>query len=245
MQIFRIEKNKNFTVMSNYHLRDPNLSYKSKGMLSFMLSLPENWDYSLKGLVAISKESVKAIRGILKELEENGYFEKKLERDLKGHFRYDYIIREIPIMLEKQRLQPHSQKGYAVEGNAVKEHQINTNNKDKIDNIDKTSKPNNIIKHHSLTNELIKTKYVRKEDVESYCFDEIFENYLSDGISYLELMKAIHYISSRVVKRYYRDSNGKPIINKIDYFKTSFEENKEKFRNMPDEIYPEFDELER
>lgn len=56
MSVFKIKKNENYTVMSNYHLRDKNLSYKAKGLLSFMLSLPDNWDYSLNGLVAVSKE---------------------------------------------------------------------------------------------------------------------------------------------------------------------------------------------
>ena len=56
MSVFKIEKNDNYTVMSNYHLRDKNLSYKAKGLLSFMLSLPEDWDYSLAGLCKISKE---------------------------------------------------------------------------------------------------------------------------------------------------------------------------------------------
>lgn len=56
MPVFKIEKNDNYTVMSNYHLRDKNLSYKAKGLLSFMLSLPNNWDYSLAGLCSISKE---------------------------------------------------------------------------------------------------------------------------------------------------------------------------------------------
>jgi hypothetical protein len=65
MSIFKIEKNKNYTVMSNHHLRDKNLSYKAKGLLSFMLSLPEDWDYSMNGLESISKESIKAIRNIL------------------------------------------------------------------------------------------------------------------------------------------------------------------------------------
>ncbi len=58
MAKFKIEKNKNYTIMSNYHLRDKNLSYKAKGLLSFMLSLPDDWDYSINGLVAISKEGV-------------------------------------------------------------------------------------------------------------------------------------------------------------------------------------------
>ena len=79
MSVFKIEKSKNYTVMSNYHLRDKNLSYKAKGLLSFMLSLPEDWDYSINGLVSISKEGVKAIRNILQELQRYGYLviEKK------------------------------------------------------------------------------------------------------------------------------------------------------------------------
>lgn len=59
--------------MSNYHLRGKNLSYKAKGLLSLMLSLPEDWDYSINGLVSISKEGVKAIRNILQELQRYGY----------------------------------------------------------------------------------------------------------------------------------------------------------------------------
>ncbi len=73
MSVFKIEKNKSYTVMSNYHLRDRNLSYKAKGLLSFMLSLPEEWDYSMRGLEAISRESIKSIRNILHELEDNSY----------------------------------------------------------------------------------------------------------------------------------------------------------------------------
>ena len=73
MSVFKIEKNKDYTIMSNYHLRDRELSYKAKGLLSFMLSLPEDWDYSINGLVSISKEEVKAIRNILQELQRYGY----------------------------------------------------------------------------------------------------------------------------------------------------------------------------
>ena len=72
MSVFRIEKNKNYTVMSNYHLRDKNLSLKAKGLLSQMLFLPEDWDYTLRGLAAINKESVDAIRTAVLELEQAG-----------------------------------------------------------------------------------------------------------------------------------------------------------------------------
>ena len=62
MSVFRVEKNKNYTVMANYHLRDKELSFKAKGLLSYMLSLPEDWDYSLNGLASVSKEGIKAIK---------------------------------------------------------------------------------------------------------------------------------------------------------------------------------------
>ena len=68
MSVFKIEKIKDYTVMSNYHLRDKELSFKEKGLLSF-LSLPDDWDYSLAGLCSISKESRDGIRAILKELQ--------------------------------------------------------------------------------------------------------------------------------------------------------------------------------
>ena len=73
MTIIRVEKNRNYTTMCNYHLRDKNLSYKAKGLLSYMLSLQDNWDYSVSGLTVVSKESAKAIRSTLKELEDNYY----------------------------------------------------------------------------------------------------------------------------------------------------------------------------
>ena len=71
--VFKIEKNKNYTIMSNYHLRDKNLSLKAKGLLSFMLSLPENWDYSLSGLIAVCKEQESSIKSTLRELKNNGW----------------------------------------------------------------------------------------------------------------------------------------------------------------------------
>ena len=67
MALFRVNKNKNYTVMANYHLRDKNLSLKAKGLLSQMLSLPDDWDYTVNGLCAINKESVSAMQTTLKE----------------------------------------------------------------------------------------------------------------------------------------------------------------------------------
>ncbi|WP_368302422.1 DnaD domain protein [Ligilactobacillus ruminis] len=73
MAYFRVNKSKNYTVMSNHHLRDRNLSLRAIGLLSKMLSLPDNWDYSIKGLVAICKDKEPTVRGALSELKEQGY----------------------------------------------------------------------------------------------------------------------------------------------------------------------------
>ena len=70
MAVFRVERTRDYTVMSNHHLKNRSLSLKAKGLLSVMLSLPDEWDYTLRGLAAISKEGVDAIREAIRELED-------------------------------------------------------------------------------------------------------------------------------------------------------------------------------
>ena len=84
MAVFRIEKNKNYTVMANYHLRDISLSLKAKGLLSLMLSLPEGWDYTTKGLACICKDGVDSICSTVKELEKAGYVQRRRLRNELG-----------------------------------------------------------------------------------------------------------------------------------------------------------------
>ena len=97
MAVFRVEKNSGYTVMSNHHLRNRALSLKAKGLLSQMLSLPEDWDYTLQGLARINRESIDAIRQAIRELEQTGYIQRSRERDEKGRLRgADYVIFELP-----------------------------------------------------------------------------------------------------------------------------------------------------
>ena len=97
MAVFRVEKNSGYTVMSNHHLRNRALSLKAKGLLSQMLSLPEDWDYTLQGLARINRESIDAIRQAIRELEQAGYIQRSRERDEKGRLRgADYVIVELP-----------------------------------------------------------------------------------------------------------------------------------------------------
>ena len=97
MSVFRIERNKNYTVMSNYHLRDTTISLKSKGLLSMMLSLPDEWNYTTRGLAKICKEGVDAIGGALRELEKAGYIVRRVVRNERGRIcDMEYTIYEQP-----------------------------------------------------------------------------------------------------------------------------------------------------
>ena len=102
MAVFRVERTRDFTVMSNYHLRDKNLSLKAKGLLSLMLSLPEDWDYTLSGLARICQEGKDAIRGAISELERAGYVWRRQATDRNDKFSAnEYIIRERPVVPEQ------------------------------------------------------------------------------------------------------------------------------------------------
>ena len=97
MAVFRVERNRGYTVMSNHHLRNKELSLKAKGLLSQMLSLPEDWDYTLAGLSLINKESIDAIRTAVWELEKAGYITRRQGRDERGKMTaIEYTIYEQP-----------------------------------------------------------------------------------------------------------------------------------------------------
>ena len=104
MAVFRIEKTRNYTVMSNHHLRNTNLSLKAKGLLSLMLSLPENWDYTTKGLARICKDGVDSICAGVRELEEQGYVIRERVRNPNGQLgAIEYTILEQPRPLEREK----------------------------------------------------------------------------------------------------------------------------------------------
>ena len=97
MAVFRIEKTRDYTVMSNYHLRDRSLSLKAKGLLSLMLSLPEDWDYTMKGLARICKDGIDSISGGIRELEAHGYLIRARVRGANGQLgSIEYTILEQP-----------------------------------------------------------------------------------------------------------------------------------------------------
>lgn len=114
MSVFRVEKNKNYTVMANYHLRDENLSLKARGLLSMILSLPDDWDYSLAGLVKISKDGLTAVRAALHELEDNGYIHRERQRGPHGRLAGSiYTVYEYPQpTLQAPMYENHTQENH-------------------------------------------------------------------------------------------------------------------------------------
>lgn len=254
--VFKVEKTKNYTVMSNYHLRDKNLSLKAKGLLSFMLSLPDDWDYSLNGLCAICKEQEGAIKSTLKELKDNGYLVIEKVRGEKGYFEYNYIIYEQPINLVKSKNKPEG-KNPPVDNPMVENHtQINTNKQSinrQIDRIDKTIKNDEekissfdltedelqkeLRKHHSITRDLIKRKYLEMDDVELVKYDNLFTELL-EKYNFTNIIIIVHYVISNVLQRHFKDENDNLITNKFGYLRTSIENNIEMFERGE----PEWDE---
>lgn len=165
MAVFRLKKNNNYTCMSNYHLRDTTISLKAIGLLSKMLSLPDNWDYSFNGLVAICKENKSSIRSVINELKEHKYIEIIEERDDKGHYQYIYNVYEKP---KTENQTTDNQKSDNVP-------QLNTNilNKEKLNienNIKKVSKKeesfddiiNNLVSNDKIKNEVYEFIKMRK-----------------------------------------------------------------------------------
>lgn len=107
MAVFRVEKTKDFTVMCNHHLRNVKLSLKAKGLLSLMLSLPEDWDYTTKGLACICRDGVDSIASALKELEKHGYLTRQRVRFDNGRLGdIEYTIHEKPVSQETAEVPP-------------------------------------------------------------------------------------------------------------------------------------------
>lgn len=131
--VFRINKTENYTIMCNYHLKEKNMSIKAKGLLSIMLSLPKDWDYSINGLVKLSKDGKDSVISALNELEKFGYLIRTRSINEKGQFDgYDYDIYE----------KPNTDKPCAENPNTDNQTQLNTiiiNNKNNNKEINKES----------------------------------------------------------------------------------------------------------
>ena len=127
MAVIRVEKTKNYTCMSNIHLRDKNLSLKAKGLMSLILSLPDDWHYTVAGLASIIKEGETVVTNTLSELKKNGYLTvKKLSpaQTDSGRFEYEYTVHEQPVQnpeVEKQGIEKQGVENNPLETTPLKQ----------------------------------------------------------------------------------------------------------------------------
>ncbi len=235
MAVFKVEKTKNFTIMSNHHLQNKNLSLKAKGLLSYMLSLPSDWDYSLAGLVSNSKESKTSIRNTLNELKENHYLSAtKLYPNQTESKKIEYVYN----IYEEPHLEPSIQKQDTE--NQYFDYQylendtlINTNKQGMKEQTDKVDKTKNRIfedNHNFLTIDLIDRKYITKHDTDIYNYDKLFETLLNE-YEISEILMILHYIIPRVLECDFVDENDEKITNKFGYLKTSILNNIDRLKN--------------
>lgn len=168
MAVIRVQKTQNYTVMSNHHLRNKELSLKAKGLISLMLSLPPEWDYSVQGLVSICKESHTSVRSALKELEEHNYLIRERKNSEKGYFVYEYTLYEIP--------EPYTGIQHTVKRDADNRHTENRT---------------------QLNKEKLNTKELSKEELNTGIYIEEYLSIL-DNISDIELRNLyVDYIEMR------------------------------------------------
>ena len=160
MSVIRIQKTNNYTVMSNYHFREKDMSLKAKGLLSLMLSLPEDWDYSVDGLVKLSKDGKDSVISAIAELEQFGYLVRSQAKGQDGKFAgYDYDVYE----------QPYTKKPFTENPSTVKPmtenpQQLNTKSLNTKSDINITNKKLNINVQIEQEFEEVWKIYPRKED---------------------------------------------------------------------------------
>ncbi|MGI6337353.1 MAG: DUF6017 domain-containing protein [Eubacteriales bacterium] len=196
MPVIRIKKNRNYTYMSNYHLRDLNLSNKTCGLLSKMLALPDNWNYTTRGLAKICKDGVDSITSQLKELEQYGYLERHRIRDKSGKIiDMEYIIYEEPHWHSPDTENPDMEQPYKGQPLKEKPSQINidkTNTEESmtdLSNIDSFSSD----EHPSvLANLEAKRKEPRSGDM------DICREIIKENISYDYLLEEMPHDKDRL-----------------------------------------------
>ena len=169
MSVIRVEKTSNYTVMSNVHLRDKRLSYKTRGLLSTILSLPDTWDYSVKGLATLSRDGMDAVKSGLRELEETGYLIRTRERDESGRLgKMVYTIYECPRNTTQDPMFDHPTQGKPTVENPAQANPMKVNpnqlNKEGT-NTEETTILNEPIKEES--NACLLTSRAREKNLET------------------------------------------------------------------------------
>lgn len=191
MAVFRIDKTRDYTVMSNHHLRNTELSLKAKGLLSLMLSLPENWDYTTKGLAAICKDGIDSISSCIRELEKHGYIIRERMRNEKGQLTtIEYTILEQPKSAPPEQEKPIRENpvlDIPAQAEPIQENtaQLNTN-KSNIKELNTDISNTYPIKSYQKEPEPTKAAQLPKEKSDRIGYDEVetYRQIIKENIDY-------------------------------------------------------------
>lgn len=228
MAVMRVHKNANYTVMSNYHFREKKMSLKAKGLLSLMLSLPDDWDYSINGLATLSKDGKDSVMSALKELEAFGYLTRTRVTDERGRFAgYDYDIFEEPSSA------PDSDFPKMEKSDTKNQAQLSTNKQStkqtNLDKKDKRQEPNYFSKY------LIEKNYIQETELFLQQYNYMLDQ-LENEFGFEIVRSCLHYFMQRWTGK---DENGEEILNKFGYLRTSLEtgaKKLDKLNNLEDKI---------
>lgn len=211
MAVFRVHKNENYTVLSNYHFKERGMSLKAKGLLSLMLSLPENWDYSAAGLVTLSKDGKDSVNAALKELEKFGYLRRTQAYDGSGKFSgYNYEIFEQPSEAVKAEEKPKAEN--PTTGAPFAENP--STEKPKAENPPQLNNNELNIKKSSIKKLSTKEEKERKKEKASTTYDAI----INDRIFNIEVKNTLYeFIKMRqMIKKPLTDFALTRLINKLE-----------------------------
>lgn len=246
MAIFRVTKDKNYTVISNLYLKNKNLSLKAIGLFTIILSLPKDFNYSIDNLTKLTKESYRTIKLLLKELKDNGYLVISKKRNEKGLYDYEYIF------FESNTINPTFNslivktdytgtymtipqvKNYPMDSdNDSNQYNNSSNNpEDKYPLLDGKSLYNINTNNYKiyiditkldlcfLTEELIKMDFIKWNDIDVFSYDYFLKDLLEKE-NYKDLICVVNYVAKKVIKSKFKDENFKPIINLLSYFKSA------------------------
>ena len=196
MAVFRIDKTRDYTVMSNHHLRNTELSLKAKGLLSLMLSLPKNWDYTTKRLAAICKDGIDSISSCIRELEKHGYIIRERMRNEKGELTtIEYTILEQPKSTPPEREKPVLDILAQAEPIQENTAQLNTN-KSNIKELNTDISNTYPIKSYQREPEPAKAAQLPKEKSDRIGYDEVetYRQIIKENIDYDVLSLSLIHI---------------------------------------------------
>ena len=229
--IFRVVKDKNYTIISNEYIKDKNLKLESIGLMTLLLSLPPDFKVTMNSLISLTnqKHNYRSIKQILDNLKDNGYLVINKQRDEKGHYYFDYIF------FESNKLNPlHT--FYIVENTNQEVININNSNSplptnqplvveciDNINtiinnkiNIDKTK-----LNLCFLTEYLIDWNFIKLNDINLFGYDNFLINFLNENEDPKIVVKVVNYVCKKIIDNKYLDEEEKPINNLLSYFKSS------------------------